>query len=130
MAASIQFDGACRNNPGPAGIGYYIEIGSEEIEGKEYIGECTNNEAEYKALIASLEHAVELECADVVIEGDAELVVKQVTGDYSVNAENLQPLHEKVMELKQEFESFHIYHQVREQNERADSLANAALDED
>ena len=129
MSTIVEFDGASRGNPGPAGIGYRVLPDGQGVEGHEYIGEATNNEAEYRALIAGLESALEKGYTDVIAEGDSELVVRQVRGQYNVGAENLQPLYEEVRALVPKFDSFEIRHVKRSQNEGADDLANEALDE-
>ena len=129
MSTIVEFDGASRGNPGPAGIGYRVLPNGQGVEGHEYIGEATNNEAEYTALIRGLESALEKGHTDVVAEGDSQLVVRQVRGQYNVGAENLIPLYEEVRELLEEFDSFEIRHVKRSQNEGADDLANEALDE-
>lgn len=129
MCATVEFDGASRGNPGPAGIGYRVRHDGQAVDGHEYIGDATNNEAEYRALVRGLECALDRGCTDVVAEGDSELVVRQVTGQYSVTAENLVPLHEAVLGLKAQFDHFEIRHVKRERNAGADELANRALDE-
>lgn len=129
MAVTIHFDGACRGNPGPRGIGYTVRDGDEVLaEGSEAIGRGTNNEAEYRALVAGLTRAVDLGVAEVVAVGDSQLVVKQVRDEWAVNAENLRPLRADVLDLAREFDDFTIRHAPRDENETADGLANAALD--
>jgi ribonuclease HI len=128
MHVTVEFDGASRGNPGPAGIGYRVLPDGQGIEGHEFIGEATNNEAEYQALIAGLECAREQGYEKVVAEGDSELVVRQVRGQYNVGADNLEPLYDRVRELVAEFRDFDIRHVKRAKNEGADDLANEALD--
>jgi len=129
MRTKVEFDGASRGNPGPAGIGYRVLPDDRGVEGYDYIGEATNNEAEYRALIRGLEAALERGYTDVVAEGDSELVVRQVRGQYNVGAENLVPLYEEVRDLVPQFDSFEIRHVKRSKNEGADDLANEALDD-
>lgn len=129
MSIKVEFDGASRGNPGPAGIGYRVLEGGEGIEGHEFIGEATNNEAEYTALIRGLECALEQGHSTVIAEGDSQLVVRQVRGQYNVGAENLIPLYEEARELVRKFDDFEIRHVKRSRNEGADDLANEALDE-
>lgn len=129
MSTIVQFDGASRGNPGPAGIGYRVLPDGEGVEGHDYIGEATNNEAEYQALIRGLESALEKGHTEVIAEGDSELVVRQVRGQYNVGAENLVPLYEEARELVTQFNYFEIRHVKRSKNEGADDLANEALDE-
>ena len=129
MSTIVEFDGASRGNPGPAGIGYRVLPDGQGVEGHEYIGEATNNEAEYRALIRGLESALDKGHTDVIAQGDSELVVRQVRGQYNVGAENLAPLYEEVRDLVARFDSFEIRHVKRGRNEGADDLANEALDE-
>lgn len=129
MTTIVEFDGASRGNPGPAGIGYRVLPDGDGVEGHDYIGEATNNEAEYEALIQGLESTLEKGYTDVIAEGDSQLVVRQVRGQYNVGAENLVPLYEQARELVEQFDRFEIRHVKRAKNEGADDLANEALDE-
>lgn len=129
MTTIVEFDGASRGNPGPAGIGYRVLPDGNGVEGHDYIGEATNNEAEYQALIHGLESALEKGYTDVIAEGDSQLVVRQVRGQYNVGADNLLPLYERARELVEQFDRFEIRHVKRTKNEGADDLANEALDE-
>lgn len=128
MRTIVEFDGASRGNPGPAGVGYRVLPDGQGVEGHEYIGEATNNEAEYTALIYGLRSALEKGYTDVRAEGDSELVVRQVRGEYDVGAENLRPLYEQVLDLVEQFDRFEIRHVKRSDNQGADDLANEALD--
>ena len=125
----LHFDGASRGNPGPSAIGYRLSDGETTIEDGESIGYHTNNEAEYEALIKGLEIARDHGYLHITVIGDSELIVKQVSGEYSCNAQNLQPLHEKAVELAERFDTFEIQHTLRGGNARADGLANAALNQ-
>lgn len=127
-SGTVYFDGASRGNPGPASIAYVVVDDGVVKKHGERIGEATNNEAEYQALLAGLEAAKDLGYSAVEAVGDSELVVRQVDGEWSVNAENLAPLHRRVREVVEEFESFGIRHVPREANSEADALANQALD--
>ncbi|WP_225333013.1 ribonuclease HI family protein [Halomicrobium urmianum] len=129
MPTFVEFDGASRGNPGPAAIGYRVLADGDGVEGHEFVGEATNNEAEYRALRRGLERALEAGHTDVIAEGDSELVVRQVRGQYDVRASNLIDLYEEVRELADEFDDFEIRHVGRSDNGAADDLANAALDE-
>ncbi len=91
------------------------------------IGKTTNNQAEYKAIIAALEQAVRLGARQVEMNSDSELVVKQLCGKYRVKKDTLQPLFEQVKELAGRFESFKVRHIPRERNREADALANKAF---
>ena len=128
--AIIHADGAARGNPGPAAIGATIknENGSLHARISQRIGTTTNNQAEYRAIIAALEKAIELGASQVDIYSDSELVVKQINGKYRVKKATLKPLHQKVKQLLGNLEGFTITHIPREQNAEADDLANKALD--
>lgn len=129
--AHVYFDGASRGNPGPAAIGW-VAVTSDGIvtEGGRRIGETTNNRAEYEALIAALEVARDYGFDTVELRGDSELVVKQVRGEYDTNDPDLRERRVRVHELLGEFEEWSLTHVPREINERADDLANDALDDD
>lgn len=127
VTALIHFDGGARPNPGEGAIGYTIKMDDQNVEESKSIGQTTNNQAEYKALIGSLEEALERGVARVVVRGDSELVVKQINGEYSVNSEELRPLYEKVQRMASEFDSFEIRHVARGKNNRADSLVDEEL---
>ncbi|MFC2006121.1 ribonuclease HI family protein [Chloroflexota bacterium] len=125
----IHTDGACRGNPGPAAIGATLkdEQGRLITSISQGIGRTTNNQAEYKALIASLEKAVELGANEVDVRSDSELVVKQINGLWRIKNASLKPLYQKAKQLQSQLEGFTITHVPRDQNKEADSLANAAL---
>lgn len=129
--AYLYTDGAARGNPGPAGAGFAVVGGDGQIvfEGKRYLGEMTNNQAEYLALCEGLEKILELNFEEVAISMDSELIVRQVEGSYKVKNHGLKPHYKKVMELLDKFSSFSIKHIPREKNKAADRLANEAIDE-
>jgi ribonuclease HI len=131
MKLILHTDGAARGNPGPAGIGIVIraEDGTTLAELGEYIGEATNNVAEYRALMRALEEAWRLGADSVEILADSELLVRQINGEYRVRHPNLVPLYAEVIEKLKGFSSFSIDHVPRKENARADALANWALDE-
>jgi len=128
--AVIYADGASRGNPGPAAIGVTIK----DKRGKlitfisQRIGRATNNQAEYRAIIAALEEAIRLGAKQVDIKMDSELVVKQINGEYRVKKATLKPLYQQVKQLQGSLEGFAITHILRQQNIEADKLANKALD--
>ncbi|APW98250.1 ribonuclease H [Halobiforma lacisalsi AJ5] len=127
--AHVYFDGASRGNPGPAAIGWVIVTGDGIVaEGSEEIGRATNNQAEYEALIAALEAARDYSYDDVRIRGDSELIVKQIRGEYDTNNPELREKRVTVHELLSAFDEWSIEHVPREVNDRADELANEALD--
>ena len=127
---TIYVDGASRGNPGPAGIGIVIEdekgITKAKISG--YIGETTNNQAEYKALIMGLREAAKLKAEHVDIRTDSKLLAEQIQGNYKVRNANLRLLFQQVKQLLADFESSTIAFIPRYQNATADALANQALD--
>lgn len=123
-------DGCCRGNPGPAGIGVVIKDPHKKIlkELSEYIGEATNNIAEYSALIRGLETAGELGAEEIKVFMDSELVVKQLSGEYRVKDEGMKELFRRTIEILKDFRSFEIKHIDRSKNKEADKLANRAID--
>ena len=123
-------DGAARGNPGPAAIGVIIkdESGKTVASISRRLGTTTNNQAEYRAIIAALEEAISLGARNVVIKSDSELVVKQINGQYKIKNTALRPLYQEVVRLIGALESFSITYIPRERNAAADALANKALD--
>ena len=127
--AVLRTDGGARGNPGPAGAGFVIEIDDETVcRGGTFLGETTNNIAEYQALIWGLENASALAVTDITVYADSELVVKQVNGAYRVKNEGLKPLFVRALQLLRGFASFRVEHVRRAQNAAADALANEAMD--
>ena len=126
----IHTDGAAEPNPGPAAIGAVIkdEQGRHIATISRRIGTTTNNQAEYRAVIAALEKAITLGARKVILNSDSELIVRQINGQYRVKNASLKPLHQKVKQLISLLEDFTINHIPRQQNTEADSLANKALD--
>lgn len=127
----IYTDGASSGNPGHAGIGIAIHDKEGRQVGKvsSYIGEETNNVAEYTALIRALKIAVYFKTKDLKIRTDSELAVKQIKGEYKVKNDKLQPLFDEVLRLKKEINSCRIEHIPREQNDKADFLAKKAVND-
>ncbi len=125
----INADGASLGNPGPAAIGATIkdEQGRLIASISQRIGRTTNNQAEYRALIAALQEAIELGAKQVDMHSDSELVVRQINGRYRVKNVALKPLYQQVKQLLSLLESFTITHIPRQQNTEADNLANIAL---
>jgi ribonuclease HI len=128
--AVLSTDGAARGNPGPAGIGAKLETPDGKVlaEVSEYLGEATNNVAEYRALIAGLERALEHGVQRLTVRADSELVVKQLRGEYRVRDEKLKPLYELARRLIASFARVELRHVRREFNAEADRLANEAID--
>ncbi len=127
----IHADGASRGNPGESGAGVVIadESGKTLKEWKSYLGITTNNVAEYRALLLALEKASALGARRVIINLDSELVVRQLAGEYKVREAHLKSLHEKALELLGTFAKYRLRHVPREENRRADQLANEAIDQ-
>lgn len=124
------FDGGSRGNPGPAAIGWVLVSGDGIVaEGGERIGETTNNRAEYEALIRGLEAAREYGFDEVEINGDSQLVVKQVRGEWDANDPGMRERRVRVRELLSGFGEWSITHVPREVNERADELVNEAFED-
>lgn len=124
----INIDGGARGNPGESGIGIFIEYNNIKKGYYFYTGFLTNNEAEYKALIKSLEIAKDKGLTKVKINSDSELIVNQINGDYKVKKNNLIELYNKAKKLIKEFTEFKINYIEREKNKKADYLANLAMD--
>jgi ribonuclease HI len=123
-------DGGARGNPGPAAYGYVLEAddGTVLAAHGEKIGVATNNVAEYRALIAGLERAVELALPEVEVVSDSELLVKQMTGVYRVKNEALRELSLEAAQLARRIGNVTYTAVRREHNELADRLVNEALD--
>jgi ribonuclease HI len=131
MARLILYtDGAARGNPGPAAIGIVLTDAKGQVieESGQVIGETTNNEAEYRALLWGLERARAKNTDEVEIRTDSELLARQLDGSYRVKAAHLKPLHAQARAALSQFKRKSIRHIPREQNRRADALANEALD--
>jgi ribonuclease HI len=130
VKARLFTDGGARGNPGPAAYGYVLEAedGSVLAAHGEAIGTATNNVAEYKALLAGLEKALELGVDELEIVSDSELLVKQMRGEYKVRKPTLRELSTQAVELADELRSVTYTAVRREDNELADQLVNEALD--
>jgi ribonuclease HI len=130
VKARLSTDGGARGNPGPAAYGYVLEAddGTVLAAHGERIGIATNNVAEYRALIAGLEKAVELGVDEVDVISDSELLVKQMTGEYRVKNETLQDLWQEAKRQARKLGKVSYKAVRREHNELADSLVNEALD--
>jgi ribonuclease HI len=124
-------DGAARGNPGPAGAGVLIVDLHDVVveEALAYLGEATNNIAEYQALLLALDKLEALNAKQVIIRSDSQLIVRQLCGEYRVKNEGLRPLFLEAKARLRNFESVTIEHIPREQNKAADKLANQAIDE-
>ena len=131
MRLVIHIDGGSRGNPGPAAAGVVIRSADDQTilwQGGIFLGNATNNVAEYSGLLRGLQQAIQLGATDVEAVSDSELMVKQIKGIYRVKNEGLQPLYAKANELRRQFKHFAIRHVRREFNKDADRLVNQALD--
>jgi len=128
---TVHVDGGARGNPGPSAVAAVASDGSgqELAERSAYIGETTNNVAEYKAVLLGLELARELGATQVDVVNDSELVSRQIEGRYKVKNAGLKPLHQEAIESLDGFDEWSVTSVRRESNERADELVNQALDE-
>lgn len=131
MQATLHVDGGSRGNPGPAAAGVVITDSKRRVvihEAGYFLGKMTNNSAEYLALIRAAELAKRLGVQEARIISDSELIVRQITGEYRVKSADLKPLHQQAQRLLLQLGAWRIEHVPREQNARADQLANMALD--
>jgi ribonuclease HI len=130
VKARLSTDGGARGNPGPAAFGYVLETEDGTILAAhgERIGVATNNVAEYSALVAGLERALELGVDELEVVSDSELLVKQMTGEYRVKNEALKELNERASRLARRLGRVDYTAVRREHNELADRLVNEALD--
>lgn len=130
MIVVIYADGACRGNPGPMAIGASIQDdrGKELATVSQLLEKGTNNIAEYQAGIEGLKKARSLGATEIELRMDSQLVVKQIDGRYRVKHAALQPLHAEILKLLKAFDRHGVVHILREENQRADELANFAYD--
>ena len=126
----IYTDGGVRNNPGPAGIGAVLMSEDEKAIARisEYIGNTTNNQAEYRAVIAAIKKAKELGAEELNFYLDSELVVKQLNREYKVKDKDLALLFVQIYNISLSFKKITFNYIPREMNEEADRLANEAMD--
>jgi ribonuclease HI len=127
----LRCDGASRGNPGPAGAGIVLIDPQGRVQAKQgrYLGETTNNVAEYQALLLGLAEAHRLGVKQLRVLADSELMVKQLNGRYRVKAPHLIPLWREALETLKKFEAWAIAHVPREENHLADEAANRAIDQ-
>lgn len=133
----IYTDGASRGNPGPSGAGAVIYNGSQKELKKysKYLGEMTNNQAEYQAVIFALQKVKQIwgkkkaKTIPLEIRSDSQLLVSQMEGRYKILDSKIQPLFLKLWNLKFDFKEVKFFSIPREENKEADSLANRAIKE-
>lgn len=141
-SAELFTDGGARGNPGPAGIGIVLKFKTQNAPASagprqavakrkinKYIGKATNNQAEYRALIAGLELAQQKKVEELKVFMDSELIVKQMQGEYRVKNPDLKPLFAQALALTNKFASISFHHIPREKNKAADKLVNEAIDQ-
>ena len=130
MKAVLFTDGGARGNPGPAGIGVVLKDAAGEVIGEiaEGIGVATNNVAEYSALIAGLELALDKGVTDIDVFMDSELVISQLKGEWKIKNDRLRTLAVRARALLNRFETHKLEHVRRELNSDADKLANQGMD--
>ena len=126
----LRCDGGARGNPGPAAYGFVLvdPAGREVTAHGEFIGNATNNVAEYRALIAGLEAAADQGVPALEVVMDSELVVRQMTGQYRVKSEGLKPLHAAAKAAAARINVVRFVAVRREHNARADQIVNETLD--
>jgi ribonuclease HI len=129
MRLYIYADGACWGNPGPTAIGAIIHDESQQnlAEISQYIGQGTNNQAEYKAVIAALKAASKFNPDEVILNLDSELIIRQLSGEYRVRNVLLRPLHIELATLLKKFKNLSIKHVGHSGNDEAHNLAKIAL---
>ncbi len=124
-------DGAARGNPGPAAIAYLIIKNNKIIKSRSsYIGETTNNSAEYKAIINALMEAQKYSDQKILVHSDSQLIIRQLNNIYKVREKHLQVYYNKIQELKKEFEDIQFKHVKRTHKyiQECDKLCNLTLD--
>lgn len=128
--ATLHFDGGSRGNPGPAAAAAVIKDSQGVVlaEVTDYLGDATNNIAEYTGLLLGLKKAVELGLKQLDIYGDSELIVRQVKGEYKVRNQGMKPLYAEVMQSLEQLK-WQITHVPRAENHEADALVNQVLDQ-
>ena len=127
----IHIDGGSRGNPGPAGAGVVVRDKTDNsilYKGGVFLGNATNNVAEYSGLLAGLTAGKQLKAARVDLFSDSQLLVRQMIGEYRVKNAGLKPLHRQATELLDAFDECTFHHIPREENTAADKLANMAMD--
>jgi ribonuclease HI len=126
----VHVDGGARGNPGPAAVAAVATApdGEPLTERNEYIGETTNNVAEYRAVLLGLRLARELDASEVEVINDSELVARQIGGQYKVKNAGLRPLFVETMNALRGFDRWSVRNVPRAHNARADELVNEALD--
>ena len=131
-AVRVFSDGAARGNPGPAGAGAVVLDAQDRVLARRgrFLGNATNNVAEYKGLLLGLEAARELGAREVQVRADSQLLIRQLKGEYQVKHAGLKPLHAEALRLLRGFDKYDLAHIPREENALADEMSNRAIDEE
>jgi ribonuclease HI len=126
----VHVDGGARGNPGPAAVAAVVSGTDGQVlaEEAQYIGEATNNVAEYRALLLGLSLARQLGAREVEVVNDSELVARQIGGQYKVKNPGLRPLWQQAVQELRQFDRWSVRNVPRALNKRADELVNEALD--
>ena len=131
MRVTVHVDGGARGNPGPAAVAAIVRdasTGAVVDQATAFLGETTNNVAEYRGLLLGLERARALGASEVEVVNDSELVAKQVNGEYKVKHPDMKTLHAEATALLSSFDAWSIRSVPRARNADADALVNQALD--
>lgn len=125
----MYFDGCSKGNPGLSGAGAVIYKNGEEIWSNSYFvsDSATNNVAEYFGLIRGLKRAIKMNIRHLIVKGDSQLIIKQMTGQYQVKSESMIELYEISKKMEEEFENISYEHVYRKYNKRADQLSNEGI---
>ena len=127
----MYFDGASKGNGGPSGAAYWIDCGDSSsyvsYGGYKYLGNATNNVAEYNGLILGLKSLLSKKDQKIIVKGDSKLVIEQINENWKVKAEHLKPLWQEAQDLIKEFKDITFVHIDRSLNSKADALANIAI---
>ena len=126
---TLNFDGCSKGNPGLSGAGAVIYNNNIEVWGGYSFVDtsATNNQAEYTGLIIGLKYAVEYKIQDILVQGDSQLVINQMTGKYKCNADKLVGLYKTAKALEKQIKNVQYAHVLRKFNARADELSNMAV---
>lgn len=129
---SLYIDGGARGNPGPAAAAWVLKDldGNTVVQGGRFLGDATNNVAEYESLIGGIAEALNRNIRALSIFSDSDLLVKQIKGEYKVKNVNLRLLREKVGVLTSKLDTIAIEHIPRELNREADKIVNQILDKE
>jgi ribonuclease HI len=125
----LNFDGCSKGNPGLSGAGAVIYNNNIEVwAGYSFVDtSATNNQAEYTGLIIGLKYAVDNQIQDLLVQGDSQLVINQMTGKYKCNADKLVVLYKTAKALEKQIKNVQYAHVLRKFNARADELSNMAV---